>query len=150
MAAATANALRSRITSIFNEALAPTAAATAAAAQRAAAADSFVTVTCTMNNIHVCVSNIEGAVVTKLSGGNLGYKHRARATPVAAVELGTAAAKKAVEAGHSLAHLRFKGPSAGRTGVMRGLIAGGIQVLDIADVTRMPTNGCRPKHMRRI
>ena len=103
-----------------------------------------------MNNIHVCVSTIEGAVVTKLSGGNLGYKHRARSTPVAAVELGTAVAKKAVDAGHTLAHLRFKGPSAGRTGVMRGLLAGGIQVLDIKDITRMPTNGCRPKHQRRL
>ena len=150
MAATTANQLRSRITSIFNEALRPSTAIAAAAATQRPSPDSFITVTCSMNNIHVCVSTIEGDVVAKLSGGNLGFKHRERASTVAALELGTKAAQKAKEKGHSLAHLHFRGPSNGRTGVLRGLAAGGIEIADIKDVTRMPTNGCRPKAARRL
>ena len=67
-----------------------------------------------MNNIHVVVSNIEGEVVSKCSGGMIGLKHRARSTPVAAVEIARKAAEKAVKKGFSLAHLRLKGPSRAR------------------------------------
>jgi ribosomal protein S11 len=152
MAAPTVNALRSRITSIFNAAAPAAAAAEAAAAAQAAArtADSFITVTSTMNNLHVCVSDIEGQVISKMSGGHLGYKHRARASPEVAQQLGAAIAKRAVQHGFTVAHLRFKGPSGGRTGVIRGLKTNGITILDMKDITMMPTNGCRPKHMRRL
>jgi small subunit ribosomal protein S11 len=141
---ATLNALRSRISTIFDAAAKPAAAAVSRAA------DSVVTVNCTMNNIHVAVSNIEGQVVSRCSGGMLGYKHRQRASGIAAREIGQQAAKKAFDAGFRMSHVELKGPSKGRAQVLRGIQLGGLNVNDIRDVTPIPTNGCRPKHMRRL
>ena len=142
--AANVNQLRAKITSIFNAALKPVEAAT----QRTA--DSTVTVTATMNNIHVVVSNVDGQIVSKFSGGMCGHKHRQRTSPLAAVEIGEKAAKKAFDAGHRIAHVHVKGPSRGRGQILRGIANGGLKIMDIRDVTPMPTNGCRPKHARRL
>lgn len=103
-----------------------------------------------MNNIHVCVSNVEGEVIAKCSGGVLGYKHRERASPLAAREIAEAVAKKAMESGHRISHVHMKGPSKGRSQVLRGLTTAGLKIHDIKDVTPMPTNGCRPPHARRL
>lgn len=84
-----------------------------------AGADSVVTVTSTMNNVHVVVSDIEGQVVSKCSGGMVGLKHRARANPMSAVEIARKAAEKAVARGFSLAHVRLKGPSRGRSTILQ-------------------------------
>jgi small subunit ribosomal protein S11 len=140
-------ALRSKINSIVASAALPAAAAAAAAARMP---DSVVTVNATMNNIHACVSNLDGQVVSKGSGGVLGLKHRARATPEAARDIGEQIARKAYDLGYRVSHIRLKGPSRGRSQVLRGLISGGLKVYDIKDITPMPTNGCRPKTMRRL
>lgn len=120
------------------------------AARAAAVADSVVHVSCTMNNVHVTVSDLEGQVVARASGGMLGHKHRARATPQAASEVAQQAAAKAVAAGHQAAHVQLKGPSRGRGQILRGIMGAGMRVLDIRDVTPIPTNGCRPPHARRL
>lgn len=112
--------------------------------------DSVVIVNATMNNIHACVSNLDGQVVSKCSGGILGLKHRERATPEAARDIGENIAKRAYELGYRMSHVHLKGPSKGRSMVLRGLLAGGLNVWDIKDITPMPTNGCRPKSMRRL
>ena len=124
--------------------------AAAAAAAAGKQADSVVRVNCTMNNIHVCVANLDGAVVSKVSGGLLGFSHRERAGPAAAFKIGEAVAKRAVERGHRVAHVEMKGPSRGRAQVLRGIAVAGLRVVDIRDVTPMPTNGCRPPHARRL
>jgi len=142
--AANVNQLRAKITSIFNQSARPLEAA----AQRTA--DSTITVTSTMNNVHVVVSNVDGQVVSKCSGGMCGHKHRQRASAEAAVEVGEKAAKKAFDAGHRISHLHVKGPSRGRGGVLRGLASGGLKICDIRDITPQPTNGCRPKSARRL
>lgn len=141
-------AAASKITSIMASAGAKAASAAAAAAARAP--DSVVVVNSTLNNIHACVSNLDGQVISKSSGGILGLKHRQRATPEAARDIGEAISKKAYEAGYRVAHVELKGPSKGRSMVLRGILAGGLSVYDIRDVTPLPTNGCRPKAMRRL
>jgi small subunit ribosomal protein S11 len=142
--ASNVNQLRARITSIFNQATKPLEAAS----QRTA--DSTITVTSTMNNVHVVVSNVDGQVVSKFSGGMVGQKHRQRAGPVAAEAAGLQASKKAYEAGHRVSHLHLKGPSRSRGMVMRGISGGGLRICDIRDITPQPTNGCRPKATRRL
>ena len=140
--------LKSKITSIFSAALKPVEAA---AVQRNA--DSTVTVTCTLNNIHVVVSNIDGQIVSKVSGGMVGEprnKHRMRSSSIAAAQIGKAAARKAAEAGHRMCHVHVKGPSRGRGQVLRGITMGGLRIVDRRDVTPLPTNGCRPRHSRRL
>ena len=112
--------------------------------------DSVVHVTCTMNNIHACISNLDGQVISKASGGLLGFKHRERASADAAKSIGETISKKAVEAGYRLAHVKVSGPSRGRSSMLRGLVTGGLRIADIRDVTPMPTNGCRPPAMRRL
>jgi len=142
--AANVNQLRAKITSIFNQSAKPLEAAV----QRTA--DSTITVTATMNNVHVVVSNVDGQIVSKCSGGMCGHKHRQRSSPAAAVDVGEKAAKKAYDAGHRVAHLHVKGPSRGRGSVLRGLANGGLKICDIRDITPQPTNGCRPKAARRL
>lgn len=142
--AANINQLRAKITSIFNQSLKPLEAAVQTTA------DSTVTVTATLNNIHVVVSNIDGQIVSKFSGGMVGQKHRQRTNPSAAAEIGEKAAKKAYDAGHRIAHVHVKGPSRSRGVILRGITVGGLKVLDIRDITPQPTNGCRPKHARRL
>jgi small subunit ribosomal protein S11 len=127
--------------------------APSAAAAAAAAADSFVRVSCTMNNVHVTVSDLEGRVVGRASGGNSGvatYKHRQRAQPLVAKEVAESAVKKAVEGGHRVAHVEFKGPSRSRGMLLRGILSAGLKIADMRDTTPVPTNGCRPKKARRL
>ncbi len=114
------------------------------------AADSIIHVSSTMNNVHVTVSDLEGAVVSRSSGGMTARKHRARATPQAAAAATNQAVAKAVAKGHRASHLQFKGPSRGRGQVLQEVIKAGIRVLDIRDVTPTPTKGCRPPHARRL
>lgn len=133
-----------------------------------------------MNNVHCVVSDIEGQVVSKCSGGMVGLKHRARAAPLAGIEISRKAVEKAVARGFSLAHVRLKGPSRGRGQLLQaspprcllpfhhsstrarvlcpwpgflcvqGIAAAGMRVADIRDVTPYPTNGCRPPSARRL
>jgi small subunit ribosomal protein S11 len=103
-----------------------------------------------MNNIVVSVSTLDGNVVSRCSGGVLGLRHRARASPAAGTDIARAAAQKAFERGFRVAHVHLKGPSRARGQVLRGLQAGGLKVADIRDVTPVPTNGCRPKAARRL
>lgn len=134
--------------SIFTTVAKPAVSAAVAAAARMP--DSVVVVNCSMNNIHACVSNLDGQVVSKCSGGILGLKHRQRATPEAARDIGENISKRAFELGYRVAHVELKGPSKGRSQILRGLLSGGLKVYDIRDVTPMPISGCRPKSMRRL
>ena len=127
---------------------------TARAAARAASAarppaDSFIRVAATGNNIHVTISDIEGRVVSRSSGGVVGYKHRSRASPEAALAASRDAAKKALGAGYAAGHLELRGPSSGRGQLLQGILEAGMRVVDIRDPTPVPTPGCRPKKARR-
>jgi small subunit ribosomal protein S11 len=128
------------------------AAARAAGGARAAAtADARVRVAATANNVHVTISDLEGRVVSRASGGMvLASKHRARASPAAGAAAVGAAAAKAYAAGHRLAHLELAGPSRGRGGLLRALADAGIDVADIRDTTPVPMPGTRPPAARRL
>lgn len=119
-------------------------------ARAAAAADATVHVACTMNNILCTVSDLEGRVVARSSGGMVGLKHRARSTPQAGSAVANQAAQRAVSAGHKVVHVELRGPSRGRGQILRGILNAGLRVADIRDVTPLPTNGCRPPHARRL
>jgi small subunit ribosomal protein S11 len=131
---------------------APAAARAAPALSRASApaADAVGLVSSTSNNVFVTVSDLAGRVVSRATGGMLGYKHRARASPQAGSEVAAQAAAKAVAAGHRAAHLRLQGPSRGRGQVLRGIVKAGLALVDIRDVTPVPTPGTRPPAARRL
>jgi len=47
-------------------------------------------------------------------------------------------------------HVCVKGIGNGREQAIRGLIAGGLEILSISDVTPLPHNGCRKRRPRRV
>ncbi len=128
----------------------PSKVAQAAAIRAASAPDSIILVSSATNNVHVTVSDLQGNVVARSSGGMVGFKHRARATPIASSKCAQQAAQKAVALGHLVAHLQLRGPSKGRGQVLRGIMSTGLRVCDIRDTTPVPTPGCRPKAARRL
>lgn len=129
---------------------ASTASSSSMNASKQSTADSVVHIKCTMNNIQITISNLEGQIISRSSGGVVGEKHRQRASPVAAKLVAEQAANKAVAAGYKVAHVEVKGPSRGRGILLRGLQTAGLRITDIRDVTPVPTNGCRPKAARRL
>jgi len=112
--------------------------------------DSVVHVNCTMNNIVVSVSTLDGEVISRCSGGMIGLKHRARASASAATDIAKNAAQKAVEKGFKITEVRLKGPSRSRGQILRGIQGAGMKISEIRDLTPMPTNGCRPPAARRL
>jgi small subunit ribosomal protein S11 len=112
--------------------------------------DSIVHVNCTMNNIVVSVSTLDGEVISRCSGGMIGLKHRARASASAATDIAKNAAQKAVEKGFKVTEVRLKGPSRSRGQILRGIQGAGMKISEIRDLTPMPTNGCRPPAARRL
>ena len=47
-------------------------------------------------------------------------------------------------------HVRVQGPGSGRESAIQALVAAGLQVKSIKDVTPIPHNGCRPPKRRRV
>ena len=115
-----------------------------------APADSVIRVSAKRNNIHVTVSDLEGRVISRSSGGMVGHKHRERASPEASQACAEDACKKAVGKGYKFSHLEMKGNSAGRGQVLRGILNTGMQVKSIRDTTPVPTPGTRPPAARRL
>ena len=140
---ASVSSLRTKISSIFAQSL-------KAVEHASRTPDSTITYTAKRNNVFAVVSSLDGEVVASSSGGRVGFKHRARGSPEAAQAAAEAVAKRAVEKGFSLSHLRVAGPSRGRSSLLRGLASGGMHIVDIRDVTPTPMPGTRPKKSRRL
>jgi small subunit ribosomal protein S11 len=49
-----------------------------------------------------------------------------------------------------MVEVRVKGPGPGRESAVRALNACGLKITNIADVTPIPHNGCRPPKKRRV
>jgi small subunit ribosomal protein S11 len=100
------------------------------------------------NNTIVSISDPEGNVLAWASAGNVGFKGSRKSTPFAA-QL-AACARRAMEHGVRKVEVMVKGPGSGRETAIRSLMATGIEVAGIKDVTPIPHNGCRPKKRRRV
>ena len=98
----------------------------------------------TFNNTIVTISDEQGNVIAWSSAGHMGFKGAKKATPFAAQEAATAAAKVAFDQGLRQVDVDVKGPGRGREGAIRALAVAGLQVLSITDSTPIPHNGCRP------
>jgi len=141
-------------------------AAEETAAQPAAAADTAATgkraksgrhvqsgivyVLATFNNTKVTFTDMHGNVLCWSTGGKNGFKGSRKSTAYAAQVIAGDAAKKAQIYGMKEVEVRIKGPGAGRESAVRGLIAAGLEVTVIKDITPVPHNGCRPPKRRRV
>ncbi len=104
----------------------------------------------TFNNTKVCITDLNGNVVSWCSAGRLGYKGSKKSTAYVAQLIGTEAAKEAMDAGMREIEVRIKGPGAGRESAVRGIASAGLTVNVLRDVTPIPHNGCRPPKRRRV
>jgi small subunit ribosomal protein S11 len=102
------------------------------------------------NNTIVTISDQEGNVLAWASAGNVGFKGSRKSTPFAAQLAAEQAANRAMEHGVRKVDVLVRGPGSGRETAIRSLVAAGIEVAGIKDVTPIPHNGPRPKKRRRV
>lgn len=102
------------------------------------------------NNTIVTISDTEGNAVAWASAGGLGFRGSKKSTPFAAQVASQEAAKKAAEHGLSSVDVNVKGPGAGRENAIRALLAAGLRITSVADMSPMPHNGCRAPKRRRV
>ena len=104
----------------------------------------------TFNNTMVCLTDLNGNVLSWASAGQLGFRGSRKSTPYAVQQAAEEAAKKAMEHGLKTVEVYVKGPGSGRESAIRSLQASGLEVSSIKDVTPIPHNGCRPPKKRRV
>lgn len=102
------------------------------------------------NNTIVTISDSEGNAVVWASAGGLGFRGSKKSTPFAAQVASQEAAKKAAEHGLNSVDVKVKGPGAGRENAIRALLAAGLRITSVADMSPMPHNGCRAPKRRRV
>ncbi len=105
----------------------------------------LIYITATFNNTLVSITDQSGHVVAWGSTGASGFKGSRKSTPFAATTAIDAVIKKAKTYGLTSADVFIKGPGPGRDAVLGVLRASGLKITQLADVTPMAHNGCRPK-----
>ncbi len=113
--------------------------------------EAIISITATLNNTHVVVSDLSGQVLTWSTGGTAGFKGAREATPYAAQITSEQAVGKAKTL-HNVekAHVYVKGIGAGREQAIRGVINAGVELIGIYDITPVPHNGCRKRKARKL
>lgn len=104
----------------------------------------------TFNNTIITIADVQGNVISWSTAGAMGFKGSRKSTPYAAQMAGEDAGKKAMDHGIKTLEVEVKGPGSGRESALRALMALGIIVTSIRDVTPIPHNGCRAPKRRRV
>ena len=101
------------------------------------------------NNTIISLTDKNGDVLAWGSAGGSGFKGARKSTPYAAQVSAEKATEKAKIYGLEKVEVFVKGVGSGREQSIRGLVAGGLDIISITDTTPMPHNGCRKKKPRR-
>ena len=104
----------------------------------------------TFNNTKVSFTDQSGNVISWSSAGKMNFRGSRKSTAYAAQVIAGDAAKKAQLLGMKEVEVRIKGSGAGRESAVRGIVAAGMEISVIKDITPVPHNGCRPPKRRRI
>jgi len=107
-------------------------------------------VTSSYNNTLITLTNTRGQVLAWKSAGSVGFKGAKKATSFAASRVAEAISNICKKIGIEKISVLIKGVGAGRESAVRTLVAQGLNVISIKDVTPIPHNGCRPKKIRRV
>ena len=124
--------------------------ATGKKAKRVVDAEGVAHIAATFNNTTVTITDMHGNTISWGSSGKAGFKGSKKSTPFAATVAGEQAGREAVTLGVRRVHVRVQGPGSGRESAIQALVAAGLQVKSIRDVTPIPHNGCRPPKRRRV
>ena len=104
----------------------------------------------TFNNTIVTITDSDGNVLSWASGGTKGFKGSRKSTPFAAQQAARDVAKQVLDMGMRRVDVFTKGPGAGRESAIRALMASGLDIGIIKDLSPVPHNGCRPRKRRRV
>ena len=131
-----------------------TAAAQAAAKRpkkaRRQVTDAVAHVHASFNNTVVTITDRQGNTLSWATSGGCGFRGSRKSTPFAAQVAAEKAGVAAQEYGVKSVEVRVMGPGPGRESAVRALNACGLKITNIADVTPIPHNGCRPPKKRRV
>jgi len=119
--------------------------------QKRVVTQGIVHILSTFNNTIITITDMQGNTLVWESGGTVGFKGTRKSTPYAAQLAAQKAAKRAIqEYGLQEVEVRIKGAGAGRESALRAILASGLKVKVIRDITPIPHNGCRPPARRRV
>ncbi len=124
--------------------------ATGKKVKRLIEAEGVAHVNATFNNTMITITDSHGNTISWGSSGKAGFKGSKKSTPFAATVAGEQAGREAFTQGVRRVHVRVQGPGSGRESAIQALVAAGLQVKSIKDVTPIPHNGCRPPKRRRV
>ncbi|HCW32701.1 MAG: 30S ribosomal protein S11, small subunit ribosomal protein S11 [Candidatus Peregrinibacteria bacterium GW2011_GWE2_39_6] len=102
------------------------------------------------NNTLITITDPIGNAIAWSSSGASGFKGTKKATPYAAQVAAENATEKAKAYGLTKVNVFVKGIGNGREQALRGLIASGLEIQSITDITPVPHNGCRKRRVRRV
>lgn len=102
------------------------------------------------NNTIISLTDPQGRILGGTSAGAIGFKGTKKATPFAASKVAEALSQIAKKFGIEKIAVFIKGVGSGRESAIRSLVARGLEIISIKDVTPVPHNGCRPPKVRRV
>lgn len=112
--------------------------------------DGIAHVHASFNNTIITITDRQGNALSWATSGGCGFRGSRKSTPFAAQVAAEKAGTAAQEHGLKTVEVRVKGPGPGRESAVRALNACGLKISNIADVTPIPHNGCRPPKKRRV
>jgi small subunit ribosomal protein S11 len=122
--------------------------ATAKKRQRRNITNGHVHIYASFNNTIITITDVQGNPLAWGTGGS-GFKGARKSTPYAAQVAAKKAALTAKESGLVHVEVFVRGPGTGRDSAIRG-VGEVFDVTNIADVTPIAHNGCRPEKERRV
>ncbi len=112
--------------------------------KKLASANGVAHIHSTVNNTIITMTDVQGNAISWSSAGAIGYKGSKKSTPYAAGIAAEAAAKAAMGMGLKNVAVNVNGTGQGKDTAIRSLMAIGLNIIEINDVTPLPHNGCRP------
>lgn len=113
-------------------------------------ANAKIYILASFNNTLVSITDENGNALSWSSAGNLGFKGAKKATPFAATQTVRNAIDKAKPYAINQCYVLVSGVGTGRDAALRALVASGLNITGIKDITPIPHNGPRPKKPRRV
>ena len=113
-------------------------------------ADGIAHIHASFNNTIITITDRQGNTLSWATAGGSGFRGSRKSTPFAAQVAAERAGEAAKEYGLQNLDVQVKGPGPGRESAVRALNACGYKISNIADVTPIPHNGCRPPKKRRV
>ena len=112
--------------------------------------DAIAHVHASFNNTIITITDRQGNALSWATSGGCGFRGSRKSTPFAAQVAAEKAGLAAKEYGVQNLEVRVKGPGPGRESAVRSLNSVGFRIGQIADVTPILHNGCRPPKKRRV